>query len=559
MFLHASADNSDPLMDESEIDSAIEELEHVPQTGRRGPYWNVIRTTLLRCSTSNDVDEAIKEWKFTRSWMNESACELCGHFPIHFHFQIVNRLNGNSLVVGSECILNYLDIPGVPSKEALRKRLNQMKSKARAIALGQAGEGDMAKLQEVQELERALNLMIKKVAAPDTDIDIFDFYVALQEPIRVGRVINVRSTSFREVDKAFQDAMQFRVFLEKIGKRSTKYKPFKLLPAVSSIMNLRSGLDDQKTLLSDLQRHISKTFNVADAHGLVQMAWEEIRNGRGDILNKLNEKVGRAKAECQASFSGILDFVKPYEHLRFLIQTGIDANKAQMDKLAAESRELLESERFSEAVTAAGQSPMSRILPTFVSTLTTGDSYAEDAAFNVVKFVSYIRDNICPRNVVQAVEDHWHIRPTDMTGMRKAILRAADDSIVYPEDRGTQALAEVITEIQRGNDAIEALFQEEVDDIKEALRGSSGQKVYQAFSDAWGFDCKKLFQALPQHPSWLLAVCSDMLDQFLRGRMSPDFKQRSFIEKQSSIYRTPVGYEGSCWDKLEGKLRKVIS
>ena len=55
--------------------------------------------------------DAVKEWLYSGDMYDLEApidkCELCDHPDIRYQFKIVNRLNGNELLVGSECINKF--------------------------------------------------------------------------------------------------------------------------------------------------------------------------------------------------------------------------------------------------------------------------------------------------------------------------------------------------------------------------------------------------------------------------------------------------------------------
>jgi hypothetical protein len=550
MFLHYAAEgiDLDPTMDDTELTEALEDLDNVPTTGRSGPYWKIIRATLLEHSSSDDIDEAIKEWRFTKMWTNRSSCELCGHTPIKYHFQIINRLNGNSLVVGSECIWNYLDIPGAPDKDVLKKRLNALRSKARAIAEGKAQEGDIERLQDLQQMERDTNLMISKISGSEGDINVTELLNLLREPLYLGQSLGLKSTSFKEIGESVSALERLRRQLEAISKRSTKYRqPYKLLPAVVVIMGFRSGITDQVNQLENLRKLIATAFNVSDARGLIQMAWGEVKNGRGDVINTVNAKLERAKSDCQNYYSSVLDFVKPYDHLYFLVQAGIDSNKAQMDRLAVDARKLIESDDFLDAVKGR-----SSVIPQFVSYLTTGDSRMEDAAYATVKFLQYLRNGYLPRLLWQALETLYGLSSIrDSVGVRKAVLRAANDGLINPE-AGEDAVVAAADLLRKNDEKMTAIFSEEVDDIKARVKATKGQKVYEAMTEQWGFDVREFYQNVPWDHPYFPGFCEGMLSQFLRGTQSPSPKQDASIQKNLLKYKTKI--PNSCWDKLQSKL-----
>ena len=548
MFLHfaANAPDIDPTMDEGEIEEALGELD-APSPGRTGAYWSRIRATLLEHSSSDDIEQAVKEWKYTRMWSNQSVCELCGHNPIKFHFQIINRLNGNSLVVGSECIYNYLEIQGVPSKEMLKKRLNQLRAKAKAVAKGEASEDDIAKLEALQALERDLNQIVAKIASPEADIDVWEFMKELSGPIHLGKTLNIKSASFQEILSCDSDLQTLFRQLENITKRSTKYKSHLLLPAIATIMGFRSGIEDQRGQLETLRKNITKAFNAADAKGLIQMVWGEVKNSRAAILNHLNTRLESAKNDCQLQYRSILDFVKPYDHLHFLLQAGIDSNKAQMDKSATEARKKIESEDFFES-----RSPhsMRDLVPSFVSALSTGDSRLEDAAYHTLAFLGNIRGGYATDIVKQDLQARYgNLR--DFAGINKVILRAGEDGLINPE-KGIQAIKDFGSLVHAGDEKIHALLVEEMIEIRSQHKQQGRQKVFEAMSEQWDFDVKKFFQAVPSEHPFFPGFCDSLLRMFLRGVPEMTYKQRASVEKNSAKYKTPVSK--SCWDLYAREL-----
>jgi hypothetical protein len=70
----------------------------------------------------DDLPVALKEWVYSGDMDDleheRSSCGLCEHPDIRFEFEIVNRLNGNSLLVGSECIKKF-EIPALDDQGRL--------------------------------------------------------------------------------------------------------------------------------------------------------------------------------------------------------------------------------------------------------------------------------------------------------------------------------------------------------------------------------------------------------------------------------------------------------
>src|SRR6266511_1614525 len=74
---------------------------------------------------SEERDElavALKEWVYSGDMddleSERSSCGLCEHPDIRFEFEIVNRQNGNALLVGSECIKKF-EIPALDDQGRL--------------------------------------------------------------------------------------------------------------------------------------------------------------------------------------------------------------------------------------------------------------------------------------------------------------------------------------------------------------------------------------------------------------------------------------------------------
>lgn len=59
-----------------------------------------------------DFFEAKKEWMYAGLFDNDNAnfhCQLCGHPEIRYEYTIRNRFNNNEMIVGSSCIIKFID------------------------------------------------------------------------------------------------------------------------------------------------------------------------------------------------------------------------------------------------------------------------------------------------------------------------------------------------------------------------------------------------------------------------------------------------------------------
>jgi hypothetical protein len=77
---------------------------------------------------------ALREWLYTGDMYDlgapVEACELCEHPEIRYQFKIINRHNGNEMLVGSECINKFSisatdELGNVLNRDDSRRRVNR--------------------------------------------------------------------------------------------------------------------------------------------------------------------------------------------------------------------------------------------------------------------------------------------------------------------------------------------------------------------------------------------------------------------------------------------------
>lgn len=524
------------------IDAAISDLDYSEKVSRSGAYWKRIRARLMDNSASNDPEDAVKEWGYTRMWASRGGtCELCDHHPITFHYQIENRLNAKSLVVGSECIYNYLEIPGVPRRDILKRRLNQLRTRARAVSKGELAPEAIQKLEEVQAYERKLNILIAKVAAPEKDLDIDDLAQALNEPMYAGSTLEIRGAGFKALEKSQTAIRNLIPFLNSIGKRTTKYKTHELLPAVEAIMRFRKASDEDKIgLLQTMENHIQEAFTVGPAKDLVQMAWAEVKNSRLDAYDVALETAKDAKKKCQDQYAEQIALVRPYNFLHRVLQDGIDANAEQMDEQLKKYKVYLNSEDFPAGFRDAK--------PYFVAYLSKGESPIEDAAYRLINFLRQL-DPLY--SLTGTIYQRWYLRELrDKTGVKKAILLAANEGYIDVE-RDDRAMTTLEDKIRKGDEEVVALFEREVDDIK-AKVVEDKVKNYQAMSEHIGADMEKFYKACPQDNPFLPSFCKNLFDRWMKGQRNWSYKERGVIDKQ--LARGGHEVPNNMWDVMKTSL-----
>jgi hypothetical protein len=77
--------------------------------------------TLVALSKSDDLAEAESEWRYAGRYEDHGGpfaiCDLCGKQNLRYQFEIQNRVNGQSLLVGSRCVLLF----GIEGNDEIRR------------------------------------------------------------------------------------------------------------------------------------------------------------------------------------------------------------------------------------------------------------------------------------------------------------------------------------------------------------------------------------------------------------------------------------------------------
>lgn len=93
-------------------------------------YHHQFNNELLKLSESDNIFEAYKEWEF--QFINDlelcgGTC-ICGKEKIRYEFYYENKLNGNEIIVGSECE-EWLNEDNYKLHKSLTDNINVMKTK----------------------------------------------------------------------------------------------------------------------------------------------------------------------------------------------------------------------------------------------------------------------------------------------------------------------------------------------------------------------------------------------------------------------------------------------
>ncbi|MTI52163.1 MAG: hypothetical protein FH757_11090 [Alcanivorax sp.] len=120
---------------------------------------------------ASELATALREWAYTGDMYDletpEETCELCEHPDIRYQFKIVNRHNGNELLVGSECINKF----GIAATDELGNILDWEDSRRRV-------NRDRRFLVNEARKRRMINTLVCLSSAEQGfDIDSFISYV----------------------------------------------------------------------------------------------------------------------------------------------------------------------------------------------------------------------------------------------------------------------------------------------------------------------------------------------------------------------------------------------
>lgn len=116
---------------------------------------------------------ALQEWLYNGDMFDLEApvetCELCGHPDIRYQFKIVNRHNGNELLVGSECINKF----GIAATDQLGNVLDAAQSRKKV-------NRDRRHLVTEASKRRQIAALVE-LAGAETEFDINSFIEYVQE------------------------------------------------------------------------------------------------------------------------------------------------------------------------------------------------------------------------------------------------------------------------------------------------------------------------------------------------------------------------------------------
>jgi hypothetical protein len=549
----------DDLDDQSEVIDAIKDLDTGLATGRQGrssQYWPKIRERLLKYSSTEDVEEARMEWEDDGLpyKCEGGSCELCDKTPIKYRFPIKNRITGNRLVVGSECIYNYLQIDGYEGPEILRQKLVAQLNFLKKQERGEVEEG--AKLESVSGvflIESKVRRIITSIAGGEPDLDPKEYEESLQEVLHICNHLGVKNATVQASHQALIATHEVVKFLTKLKLPSSG-----LAAAVSTIMAKRK-VEERLGILDKYLGLLNSVAKFGPAKEVISRSWGAVSQKRDSLLGLVVKKCDSGKAQLNSDYRFELEMASPYRQLRGYIEAGIEKQKASFDAQVTTVRKALESDNF-VAMIQDGSSALTQALNLeFFPDLNNSDDATQHAAAQVCAFINRVTNGDI-RGVTSTIEQLYNLvgDVKDIAGAKVALLRAADDSLVDADVAGSKAVDEFARLISLRDRASLALIEEEVDEVAALVRESSGMRAFERMSQDLEFDVQAAFKLYSSKNDQEKDFCLDLFNRWKEGRIrSLTPTQMSNIRKKMMSGRREV--KDSMWGELKSDLMAKFS
>lgn len=562
MFLINAISKRKRDIDVSDLDTSSEILEAIEELdsgkGRDSRYWPKIRECLLSHSSSQNIEEARLEWEDDGLpyELEGGKCELCDKAPIKYHFPIKNRIKGDRLVVGSECIYNYLQIDGYEGPEELRKKLvaqlNFLKKKER----GEAGDTNILDVGEAFLANGKVKRIIASIAGGDPDLEPHEYHAALKEVLHICNHLGVKGATIQASQQALIALTKVIKFMLPIQKKQKVGGPG-LLAVADAIMARRQT----ETRLSNMTEYLELLTSVAKfgpSKDVISRSWGVATQKRDELLSLVAKKCDAGKAQINEDYRFELGMASPYRNLKTLIEEGIKQQKAFFDAQVETVRSALEGDDFLELI-QDGNSALSQALNLeFFPDLNNSDDAAQHSASQVCAFINYVTSGDL-KNSVSTIENLYKLEGIqDIAGIKVALLRAANDSTVDADVEGKAAVTDFERKLSSKDKRVLDLIEEEVDEVAVLVKASKGLRLYEKMGQDLEFDVQVAYKLYSNKIAAEREFCSDLFTRWKQGELrnlTPPLM--SNIRKKMMGRRNEV--QNSMWAELKSELMAKFS
>jgi len=549
-----------PLLDEaSEVDEGLQDVEEaLSREGnpRSGAYWPRIRATLLKESSSQDVYEALKEWDGDGSaYIGHESCQLCGKNPIKFCYPIFNKVTHSRLVVGCECIFNYLEIRGYENPKVLKKRLTAQKTLLKKKEKGEISEGQEAFINQALDLEEQIRRRVGAISREDFDVN--EYHASIKEACTVCVTLRLTDPAITAAQSALTASSILLRFMETVRK-TQKFTGYGLSTLTSKVVAKRDP-EVRVSLLNSLSEKVDALFKLGTPNEVISRVWAVVETAKDKILADVESKCSNAKRLLAEKYQNEISVVKPYSYLNFLLGQGIKAIQTAFEAQLNLARTTLEDPKFFENMkTSAGA--ISKIMSyNFSPDLVSFEGEAEKKARQVIDFIADVSRNpdaIVPVNM--ALRDIYNLPSIarDIPGIKVSLFRAADDeSVLDVDELGVRSVYRFVRLLRGKDPKILAIVEKEVDDIAKLVKDTGNQLVHQRMSEELGFDVERVFKLYASTNDFESSFCTSIFEQWSSGRLTELSPARMGNIQKTLTYRgRQKEIPNSMWEKFKARL-----
>lgn len=565
MFLNFAASKKKPvddlmgIGDIDDIDDALKDLEQGEAIGRKGrssEYWPKIRERLLAASSSDNIDEAIREWESNGlPFISSGTCELCDKTPIKYHFPIRNRTSGNKFIVGCECIYHYLEIGGYEAPAALMKKLNAQKAILKKMDKGLVDESELAALSKVDSLETYIRRVIAALSGGSGDLDIVEYSEALFEVVFICNTLGIKNSSSKVGSDAYVIAKKIEKKMKAVRAKQ-KFTGNGLGTLTSAIMSKRK-LDEKVELLSDYYDMVTDLANLGTASQVISISWGAVAEKKDSLLDSVQKKCDRGKSQLTEDYRFECGLVRQYKNLSALLEAGLKAQRDLFDQQLETVRSALMSEDFIEKLKSEASVVSQALRIEFYPDLSNSDGASQKAAYNIGQFAEFVAKSGYVK-VREAIEDLYKLGRgyvRDTAGVQISIFRAADESLIDADVMGAKAINEFEDLVRAKDKRALELVGKEVDEVAELLRDTRGITVAQKMSDDLDIDIQGVFQVFSTNVPADVSFCMEIFERWQSGvlkSLTPE--QSRTIQKKLTVSGRSGEVRNSVWSHLKSKL-----
>lgn len=538
MFLFFAAGNG-PLHgtvgDLPEYERALEELSdaHLRPAGAGEAYWQRIRTKLLTESSNQDLGKAIKEWarKGLPYWAPGSHCELCGKDPISWNFPVQNKVRKRTLHIGSECIVNFLNIHFKTDIEQLRSLIsNEVKILKRKQEGTQKG-GEVVESSELAELEEAIRAMVH-AAGTGNDFPVFHHMIEINNGIRVLSALKIESAARDDATKAVNACLAIRHLAMRLKLPVSDGTG--VMEIVRGVLTKR-GNKDKAEQLQTIKTQLGKAFQGRAPNDVVVRVYDDLSHYRSGLISAAHGHVERLKSHLREKYRDVLSSLSGYEYLSFVLEGGLGSLRDAYDVRLREyeagvmDRGLVDRIIANPAKYPADTFDVATFFPE-ADLRSNPDARARSAA-NLVEFVSDMRrGDWKPMLKVTSLAFQAIIK--DEAGFQAAVYQAADESLILPEEKGGKAIQDLGRLIEMRNPKLVPILIDTIDDLREIRVEKMGIKVVERMSHDLGFNVADAFQRFDADSAGDRALCERLLSEWQMGRKPTASEVREFVSRK---------------------------